>query len=191
MSSYHWSASFLSINSFWEENILQDLFRASRCWLWIDHSDSDLALRRQSPCFHHLVFLDVYISHRISGKHFTAQCSSEALSSVPLKEGGVSCHLLLLSATNLLLHSGKLWPISQWAAWAILIADCVGLWTLAFEKERSEKVRKIEVMQSRCRHRTFAREGTGGRRCESWLGCGTQGLERCCAAPMHWNFNFG
>lgn len=72
------------------------------------NSDSDLALRRQSPCFHHLLFSDVHISHHISGKHFTAQCSSEALSSVPLKEGGVSCHLLLLSATNLLLHSGKL-----------------------------------------------------------------------------------
>lgn len=38
--------SFLPDHKFFlEESVLQDLFWASRCWLWIDHNNSDLALR--------------------------------------------------------------------------------------------------------------------------------------------------
>lgn len=50
--------SFLPDHKFFlEESILQDLFWASRCWLWIDHNNSDLALRHPaSTTFYFWIF---------------------------------------------------------------------------------------------------------------------------------------
>lgn len=67
-------ASFLPVHKlFLEENILQGLFWFSRCWLWIDHRNSDLALRPHpaSTTFYFWMF------HNTSGRYFTAQYSKE------------------------------------------------------------------------------------------------------------------
>lgn len=89
------------------------------------------------------------------------------LHNIPKKEEGISCHLLLLSATNLLPHSAKLSPTSQWVAEALLSIDCVGFGTLAFEKMKSTKNRSPMQL------RPFARGGVGGKRCESQLSFGS------------------
>lgn len=41
------------------------------------------------------------------------------------------------------------------------------------------KNQKSHAAQMSCGHRPFAHDSTGGKRCESQLGFGTQGLKRC------------
>lgn len=110
-------ASFLPDHKFLlEGNILQDLLWASRCWLWIDHSNSDLALRHDpaSTTFYFWMFTFPIIS-----------VADILLHSIPKKEEDISCHLLFLSAKNLLPHSCYLslnglqkpfWALTVWVS---------------------------------------------------------------------------
>lgn len=73
-------ASFLPVHKFLiEENILQDLFLSLKM-LAVNRSQQFRPGTEGSSCCHHLLFLDVHISHHISGRYFIAQYSKEGRS---------------------------------------------------------------------------------------------------------------